>query len=37
MKGEGLDLRAAKGGVIPFIGLVEVEFNLSLTFKRLYL
>ena len=27
-KGEGLDLRAAKGGVIPFIGLVEVESKL---------
>ena len=28
-KGEGLDLRAAKGGLIPFIGLVEVEFQLT--------
>ena len=28
-KGEGLDLRAANGGVIPFIGWVEVEFQLT--------
>ena len=28
-KGEGLDLRAANGGVIPFMGWVEVEFQLT--------
>ena len=28
-KGEGLDLKAANGGVIPFIGWAEVEFHLT--------
>ena len=28
-KGEGLDLKAANGGVIPFIGWAEEEFHLT--------
>ena len=28
-KGEGPDLKAANGGVIPFMGWAEVEFHLT--------
>ena len=28
-KGEGQDLKAANGGVIPFMGWAEVEFHLT--------